>query len=85
LSTIYDTIIVGAGVAGLSAAATLRGNVNRIIEEDGYLGGRVSTFRSDGMNVDLGACYAFDPSIIFKSFAKRQPGSIQEKGYLGIS
>lgn len=54
-----DVLIIGAGVAGLSAAALLRqdGLSVRVIEARGRLGGRVVTDRSLGFAADLGASW----------------------------
>lgn len=53
-SRIYDTIVIGAGFAGLSAAAALvdRGRRVIVIEASNRLGGRASSFR-DGVTGEL--------------------------------
>lgn len=49
-------IIIGAGVAGLSAAKHLdkeKFDVT-LLEANGYIGGRIHTVRKNEMNLDLG-------------------------------
>ena len=55
----YDTIVVGAGVAGLTAARLLAqaGRGVLVLEARDRVGGRVSTDRSDGLATDLGASW----------------------------
>jgi monoamine oxidase len=57
--TIYDTIVVGAGVAGLTAARLLSGAGRSVVvlEARDRVGGRVHTLRSDGLVTDLGASW----------------------------
>ena len=55
----YDTIVVGAGVAGLTAARLLAGAGRRVVvlEARDRIGGRVVTDRDDGLATDLGASW----------------------------
>jgi len=55
----FDTIVVGAGVAGLTAARLLSrsGRSVAVLEARDRLGGRVWTDRSDGRVTDLGASW----------------------------
>ncbi|WP_413759937.1 protoporphyrinogen/coproporphyrinogen oxidase [Streptomyces sp. MMBL 11-3] len=52
-----DVAVVGAGVAGLTAAHELRraGLAVRVYEEQPHVGGRMHSFRHDGYTVDTGA------------------------------
>ncbi|WP_369201116.1 NAD(P)/FAD-dependent oxidoreductase [Streptomyces sp. PU-14G] len=52
-----DAVVVGAGVAGLTAAHELRraGMRVRVLEERDEVGGRMHSFRHDGWTVDEGA------------------------------
>ena len=55
----FDTIVIGAGVAGLTAARLL-GRADRrvvVVEARDRVGGRVHTDRSDGLVTDLGASW----------------------------
>jgi len=55
----FDTIVVGAGVAGLAAARLLSQDGRRVVvlEARDRLGGRVWTDRSDGFVTDRGASW----------------------------
>jgi len=55
----FDTIVVGAGVAGLSAARLLAGVGRRVVvlEARDRVGGRVWTDRTDGLITDMGASW----------------------------
>ena len=50
------TIVVGGGLAGLTAAATLagRGHAVTVVEGADHLGGRARTRRRDGFDLNLG-------------------------------
>ena len=62
---IYDVLIVGAGIAGLSAAKVLEGRGFKvaIVDKGRGLGGRLATRRIDDIRLDHGAQYftASDP------------------------
>src|SRR5689334_911113 len=55
----FDTIVVGAGIAGLSAARLLSKAGRRVVvlEARERIGGRVWTDRHDGRVTDLGASW----------------------------
>lgn len=55
----FDTIVIGAGVAGLTAARLLSKAGRRVVvlEARDRTGGRVHTDRSDGLVTDLGASW----------------------------
>lgn len=57
--TRFDTVVVGAGVAGLVAARLLAaaGRTVVVVEARDRVGGRVSTERRDGRSTDLGASW----------------------------
>ncbi|MBW6515153.1 MAG: NAD(P)/FAD-dependent oxidoreductase [Candidatus Cloacimonetes bacterium] len=64
---IYDTIIVGGGIAGLTATAYLarRGQKVLLIEKNKELGGLVNTFEHNGFYFDAGVRALEDAGIIF--------------------
>ena len=55
----FDTIVIGAGVAGLTAARllTAAGRPVLVLEARDRVGGRVVTDRTDGLVTDLGASW----------------------------
>ena len=55
----FDTIVIGAGVAGLTAARLLAdaGRDVVVLEARARVGGRVSTDRDNGLVTDLGASW----------------------------
>ncbi len=55
----FDTIVIGAGVAGLTAARLLARADRRVVvlEARDRVGGRVRTDRADGLVTDLGASW----------------------------
>jgi hypothetical protein len=56
----YDVIVVGGGLAGLSAVCELSGRV-LLLEAGGRPGGKVCTENRDGIVRETGAIFAFDP------------------------
>jgi len=52
----YDAIVIGAGLAGLSAAFEFaeRGLRVLVLERDPQVGGRTSSWKANGMNVESG-------------------------------
>lgn len=56
MSETYDAIVIGAGLAGLSAAFEFaeRGLRVLVLEADPQVGGRTSNWRADGMDVESG-------------------------------
>ncbi|MEV6626336.1 FAD-dependent oxidoreductase, partial [Amycolatopsis sp. NPDC051114] len=51
-----DVVVIGAGIAGLAAAHTLRlaGRSVRVLEAADAVGGRMRTLRTGGFLVDTG-------------------------------
>lgn len=54
----YDVVVIGAGVGGLSAGATLasRGFNTLVLEQSGAVGGCAGSFDREGYRFDVGAC-----------------------------
>ncbi len=67
---IYNTIIVGGGIAGLTSAAYLArgGQKVLLIEKNNELGGLVNTFTRDGFHFDAGVRALLDAGIISPMF-----------------
>lgn len=63
----YDTIIVGGGIAGLTAAAyvALAGHKTLLIEKNNECGGLVSSFSVNGVQFDAGVRALESAGIIF--------------------
>lgn len=59
----YDVIVIGAGAAGLSAAAILAKNGQRVlvVERSGELGGRAMAVDDDGFKINVGGHLLEDP------------------------
>jgi predicted NAD/FAD-dependent oxidoreductase len=57
--TDFSVVIIGGGLAGLSAAHDLRDLDVLLLEKEPQLGGRVLTRQKAGLSYDLGAVYAF--------------------------
>jgi len=64
---LYDTIIVGGGIAGLSSAAYLsrKGQKVLLIEKNKECGGLVNSFSRNGFHFDAGVRALLDAGIIF--------------------
>lgn len=62
----FDVIIVGAGLAGLSAASALTKRHCSILmlEANSRIGGKVYTARQQGVTYEKGALFAFDPGCM---------------------
>ncbi|MBO7126038.1 FAD-dependent oxidoreductase [bacterium] len=70
---IYDAVIVGGGLAGLSAAYHLKNELGEnakilLLEKEDRLGGRVWTKKFGKYFYELGATFAYTPKLVPKSF-----------------
>ncbi|MHA4850454.1 phytoene desaturase family protein [Rhodococcus sp. MSC1_016] len=81
-------VVVGAGLAGLSAALHLRGSGRRVtvLERDPLPGGRVGTYRGPGYDIDNGATVLTMPELVREAlaavgadFTSTRPALILEK------
>lgn len=79
----HDVIIVGAGPAGLAAAHVLRGLDVLLLERAERPGGRVTTIELGGMQVDLGACFAFRSALAPEGLGSN-PRLIEEREPLEV-
>ncbi|WP_405554629.1 FAD-dependent oxidoreductase [Streptomyces canus] len=68
-----DVVVVGAGLAGLTAAAELqaRGRKQLVLEADDRIGGRTAGHRVAGQLLDLGGAYTGDLHTEVRALAAR--------------
>jgi monoamine oxidase len=78
-----DVIIVGAGLAGLSAAHELKGRSVILLEKYDRLGGRVCTERQAGISYEVGALMAYDERSAPSGTVPSR--LIPERGRVGIT
>ncbi len=88
---IYDVVIVGAGLSGLSCAYHLQNHDLLILEKENRLGGRVLTHSKFGISYDLGAIFCYDVPekarkhiFTYLPFETTSPSIIEEKGRMGL-
>ena len=82
MSDLYDVIIVGAGLAGLSAAHALRDKAVLVLEREEQPGGRVLSRAAHGVHYDLGAVFAFDPAG--SPLPLEMPPALRESERIGL-
>ncbi|NBC24267.1 MAG: phytoene desaturase, partial [Bacteroidetes bacterium] len=72
--------IIGAGVAGMTAAATLarEGNQVSLFDKNAKPGGRASLMRVDGYTFDMGPSWYWMPQV-FEDFFKSMGTSVSEE------
>lgn len=70
---IYDAVVVGGGLAGLGAAYKLKTELGEeakilLLEKENRLGGRVWTKKFGEYYYELGATFAYSPTLVPKNF-----------------
>ncbi len=82
MKSAYDVVVIGAGAAGLAAAARLAeaGRSVLVLEARDRVGGRIATRHEPGLNapVELGAEFVHGRAPIVHKWAKRNGHSVQE-------
>ncbi len=78
-----EVIVVGAGLAGLSAAYALRDKDIIVLEQKTNAGGRVLTREKMGVSYEIGAVFAIEPAFFPTGIAP--PPLIEENGMIGVS
>ena len=78
----FDTLIIGAGLAGLSAAYHLQDFQTLLLEQQPCAGGRISTQSFDGHVYDVGAVLGYDPAYLPFDFSP--PKALEEQGPIGL-
>lgn len=92
LDCAMDVVIVGAGLAGLAAANALHGLRMCVLEREPIAGGRVLTVEKGRAQLDLGACFAYNPHLLPHASAaptarydERDPIGIHMHGQLAFA
>jgi len=78
----FETIIVGAGLAGLSAAYHLQERNTLILEQDAIPGGRIRTRTFGTHCYDVGAVLAYDRECMPPDFSP--PAAFEEPAPIGL-
>ncbi|MBD3308578.1 FAD-dependent oxidoreductase, partial [candidate division KSB3 bacterium] len=78
----FEIIIIGAGLAGLSAAYQLREFPTLLLEREPFPGGRIATRKFGACAYDIGAVLGYDPDDVPFEFSP--PNAIAETGPVGI-
>lgn len=87
---VWDVVIVGGGISGLSAAFQLNDYRVLILEKENQLGGRIKTLNRDGINFDVGAPFNLAISVLpFRLSSQRLirpvgPGGVYYRGKLKL-
>lgn len=67
-----EIIVIGAGFAGLSAAASLaqKGHAVTVVEKNAEPGGRARVWKQDGFTFDMGPSFYWMPDVFDRFFAR---------------
>lgn len=67
-----EIIVIGAGFAGLSAAASLaqKGHAVTVVEKNAEPGGRARVWKQDGFTFDMGPSFYWMPDVFERFFAR---------------
>ncbi len=84
---IYDAVVAGGGLAGLSAAYHLKNTLGEnakivLLEKENRLGGRVFTRKFGEYDYELGAMFAYSPTLAPKDF--QLPELVVEPNSYGV-
>ncbi len=79
---VYDTVVVGAGIAGLDAAFRLNGPKTLLLEKTGRIGGRIYTRTRDGIFYELGALFFHDTTAL--PFRMSNTSVVKEPALVGF-
>jgi len=67
---VYDAVIIGGGLSGLTAAAAMKDSNILILEREPEMGGRIVSREWEGFSYSLGASYIGKPDGDMRSFLK---------------
>ncbi|NEO46849.1 MAG: FAD-dependent oxidoreductase [Moorea sp. SIO4A3] len=79
---VYDVVIVGGGLAGLTAGYLLKDLNILVLEKEAQAGGRILSHSAHGIPYDLGAVFAYNPGSL--PFTVNSSGLIRESEQIGI-
>ena len=78
----YDTVIIGGGLAGLSASYELKDRKMLLLEKEKRLGGRIWTKNVDGYPYEMGALFGYVRKLLPGSSGSA--GLIKESRNVGV-
>ncbi len=79
----FDVAIIGAGLAGLAAAYSLRDKKTILLERENRAGGRVETRQAKGFTYELGSIFPYPRELV--PFEFESSAIVPESGPLGVS